>query len=72
MTAASVLVLPGYADSGPEHWQSLWEAADPRLRRVAQQDWLEPKLDDWLQPRSRGSWSARRQPVLVAHSLGWV
>ena len=68
--AASVLVLPGYGDSGPEHWQSLWEAADPRLRRVAQQDWLEPKLDDWLATLDREVSACATPPLLVAHSLG--
>lgn len=72
MTAPSVLVLPGYGDSGPEHWQSLWEAADPRFRRVAQRDWLEPKLDDWLAALDREVSACPTPPVLVAHSLGCV
>ena len=72
MTAPSVLVLPGYGDSGPEHWQSLWEAADPRFRRVAQRDWLEPNLDDWLAALDREVSACPTPPVLVAHSLGCV
>jgi predicted alpha/beta hydrolase family esterase len=66
----SVLVLPGYGDSGPLHWQSLWEAADPRLRRVQQRDWLEPRLDDWLAALDREIAACTAAPVLVAHSLG--
>ncbi|MCA3663052.1 MAG: alpha/beta hydrolase, partial [Methylobacterium sp.] len=23
---ASILILPGFMNSGPEHWQSRWEA----------------------------------------------
>jgi serine hydrolase len=72
MSRASILVLPGYGDSGPEHWQSLWEAADPRFRRVAQRDWLEPKLDDWLAALDREVSASTTPPVLVAHSLGCV
>lgn len=72
MTATSVLVLPGYGDSGPEHWQSRWEAADPRLRRVVQRDWLEPKLDDWLTALDREVSACPTAPVLVAHSLGCI
>jgi uncharacterized protein len=72
MSRASILVLPGYGDSGPEHWQSLWEAADPRFRRVAQRDWLEPKLDDWLAALDRDVSACTTPPVLVAHSLGCV
>ena len=46
--AAAALVLPGYAGSGRRHWQSLWEASDPRLRRVHQRDWFQPGLEEWL------------------------
>jgi hypothetical protein len=72
MSPTSVLVLPGYGDSGPEHWQSLWEAADPRFRRVVQHDWLEPKLDDWLAALDREVFACPTPPILVAHSLGCV
>lgn len=64
-----VLLLPGWQGSGPQHWQSRWEALHGDLR-VAQHDW------DW--PR-RGDWMARLEEVLAeqaapawlaAHSLG--
>lgn len=72
MSAPPVLVLPGYGDSGPEHWQSRWEAMDPRLRRVAQRDWLEPVLDDWVAALERAVSACAEPPVLIAHSLGCV
>ncbi len=72
MSPTPVLVLPGYGDSGPDHWQTRWEAADPRLRRVAQRDWLEPKLDDWMAALDREVSACSTPPVLVAHSLGCV
>jgi hypothetical protein len=65
-------MLPGYGDSGPAHWQSHWEAADSRLRRVVQRDWLEPKLDDWLAALDRAVAACASPPVLAAHSLGCV
>lgn len=37
------LILPGYGDSGPAHWQSRWEAADPAFHRVRQADWKSPR-----------------------------
>ena len=67
---APVLVLPGYADSGPEHWQSFWERDDPNCRRVVQDDWLEPKLGDWVAALDRAVAACAAPPVLVAHSLG--
>jgi uncharacterized protein len=64
-----VLILPGYADSGPEHWQSHWERADPSFRRVVQEDWLMPVLDDWLATLDRYIRECEAPPVLAAHSL---
>jgi len=65
-----VLILPGYGDSGPDHWQSRWEAADPACHRVVQRDWLLPTLDEWLATLSRHVVECEAPPVLVAHSLG--
>lgn len=70
MSSRPVLILPGYADSGPEHWQSHWERADSRCRRVIQRDWLEPRLDDWLVALDRAIAECETPPVLAAHSLG--
>jgi len=67
---APVLVLPGYGDSGPEHWQSLWEAADASLRRVVQRDWLAPTLAEWRETLDRAIAACDRPPILLAHSLG--
>jgi hypothetical protein len=67
---APVLILPGYADSGPEHWQSHWERVDPACRRVVQDDWLQPRLADWLATLERAVAACAGPPVLAAHSLG--
>lgn len=69
MNATTVLILPGYADSGPEHWQSHWERADPACRRVVQDDWLQPRLDDWLATLDRHVRECAAPPLLAAHSL---
>ena len=63
------LILPGYGDSGPDHWQSHWERSDPAFRRVIQEDWLLPKLTDWLARLDKEVKSCATPPVLVAHSL---
>src|SRR5438477_6005226 len=70
VTTTPVLVLPGHGDSGPQHWQSLWEAADPTCRRVIQRDWLNPSLDEWRETLDRAVGECDRPPVLLAHSLG--
>ncbi|UYQ65325.1 RBBP9/YdeN family alpha/beta hydrolase [Streptomyces peucetius] len=69
---SSFLVLPGYQGSGPEHWQSRWEAADPSFRRVQQADWDRPVLGDWLEALDEASAAAQGPVVLVAHSLGCI
>jgi predicted alpha/beta hydrolase family esterase len=69
MTNTPVLILPGYGDSGPEHWQSFWERSDPSFRRVAQRDWDYPELAEWLPTLHRYITSCETPPVLVAHSL---
>ena len=44
---ADILIIPGLGGSGPDHWQSRWEAKIPAVRRVAQADWENPGLDAW-------------------------
>ena len=69
MTATTVLLLPGYGDSGPEHWQSVWERRFG-YTRVEQDDWLEPVVEDWVRTLDRAVAAQRAPVVLVAHSLG--
>lgn len=64
-----IIMLPGYGGSGPAHWQSLWQAADPAIRRFAPASWDEPDLEDWIAALDRSVAACARPPVLVAHSL---
>jgi predicted alpha/beta hydrolase family esterase len=68
--SAPVLIVPGWGDSGPGHWQSLWEHANPGFRRVVQRDWLYPVRAEWVETLTREVRAAGRPVVLVAHSLG--
>jgi len=65
-----LLNVPGYTGSGPGHWQSIWERADPAIQRVVQPDWDRPHVIEW--PRNiDAAVSASTAPVvLVAHSCG--
>jgi hypothetical protein len=69
-----VLLVPGWTNSGPEHWQSRWERARPEWRRVEQADWERPEPGAWLAALDTAIGEARartgRAPVLVGHSLG--
>jgi predicted alpha/beta hydrolase family esterase len=69
MPTTPILILPGYGDSGDDHWQTHWERADSACRRVAQHDWLVPKRADWVRELERAVAACASPPVLVAHSL---
>jgi hypothetical protein len=63
------LLLPGWLDSDPTHWQSRWEDTHG-CERVQQDDWLWPRRGDWM-ARLDDVLQATEQPaVLIAHSLG--
>ena len=67
----TVLILPGWQGSGPDHWQMHW---------VRQHGYTVVEQDDWMRPR-RGDWLARLDEVVIdtpgrlvlaAHSLGCI
>jgi predicted alpha/beta hydrolase family esterase len=66
-----VLILPGWQNSGPEHWQSRWEQAGA-YTRVEQHDWMRPLRGDWIARLEDVLLSCREPAVLVAHSLGCI
>lgn len=65
-----VLNVPGLTNSGPDHWQSRWEARYPWFRRVELGQWDRPERQLWVQRLDAAIRAADRPPVLVAHSLG--
>lgn len=68
-----ILIVPGLTNSGPDHWQSRWQAKLSTARRVEQDDWEAPRRDAWvLRLTETVASGARRPVVLVAHSLGVV
>ena len=69
MTAARVLLLPGWLNSDAAHWQSRWEAAHG-YTRVEQDDWLWPRRGDWMARLDEVLLAGDAPAVLVAHSLG--
>ena len=69
MSPSNVLILPGWLNSGPDHWQSRWER-NHGYARVEQHDWQRPLRGDWI-ARLEDVLLGRTEPaVLVAHSLG--
>lgn len=68
-TAPRVLLLPGWLDSDPPHWQSRWEALHGDTR-VVQDDWQWPRRGDWMARLEDVVLGLDAPAVLVAHSLG--
>ncbi len=71
MKPHNVLLLPGWQNSGPDHWQSRWEALHG-YRRVDQHDWMTPKRGDWIARLEDVILGCDGPVVLVAHSLGCI
>ena len=69
MSPANVFILPGWLNSGPDHWQSRWERAHG-YQRVEQHDWQRPLRGDWIARLEDVLLSCTEPAVLVAHSLG--
>ena len=69
MQPNNVLILPGWQNSGHDHWQSRWERAHG-YRRVEQHDWQRPLRGDWIARLEDVLLSSSEPAVLVAHSLG--
>ena len=63
------LLLPGWLDSEPAHWQSRWQALHG-FERVQQADWQWPRRGDWMARLDEVLLLDDRPAVLVAHSLG--
>lgn len=74
------LILPGWQNSSPLHWQTLWEQQWGYLR-VEQSNWDTPLRGDWqialedclLNLHAQHERAERAEPfqvVLIAHSLG--
>ena len=71
MTAPKILLLPGWQNSDPGHWQSRWDSLYGD-RRVDQHDWMRPLRGDWSIRLEEEVLAAGGPVVLVAHSLGCI
>jgi uncharacterized protein len=73
MKEQRVLVLPGYLNSSPGHWQTRWETAYPHFTRVQMPDWERVECDAWcraLDSAVAGAAAEGASVLLAAHSLG--
>lgn len=64
------IIVPGWKDSGPGHWQTLWERQLPHAARVRQPDWTSPRPAVWNATVAAAVDAAACPALLIAHSLG--
>ncbi|MCU1308863.1 MAG: alpha/beta hydrolase [Acidobacteriaceae bacterium] len=68
-----ILTVPGLWNSGPKHWQSLWERSLLNCRRIEQAEWTAPRCADWIANIDAAVAVAGDIPVfLAAHSAGCI
>lgn len=67
--APTILTFPGIGNSGPGHWQSLWEQSRPDIVRITQRDWDNPDCAEWVDQLERTVERLGPDVVVVAHSL---
>jgi predicted alpha/beta hydrolase family esterase len=69
-----VVFVPGWKNSGPGHWQSLWSSRYPDSVRIemGESDWLFPKRDTWIREISQTIVRQERPVIIAAHSLGCI
>lgn len=65
-----VLIVPGLNNSGPSHWQTIWERERTDCTRVDLGMWANPHRNTWVNKLNAAIAAARGPVVLVAHSLG--
>lgn len=68
----TAVIVPGWRDSGPGHWQTLWTDTLPRVRRVVQDNWVSPLRSAWVARLQETIEAVDGPVVLVAHSLGCI
>ena len=69
-TDATILTIPGYTSSGPDHWMTRWENKLSAARRVEQAEWAKPVVEDWTARVIEAVERAEKPVVAIAHSLG--
>lgn len=68
----TVLIVPGWRDSGPGHWQTLWASQLSGALRVQQEDWTSPRRAPWVESITRTILAQTGPVVIAAHSLGCI
>ena len=66
---ARPLFLAGIGNSGPDHWQSLWQTANASAVKLEHSEWDTPDRFVWVRELEEALAQVASPVVLVAHSL---
>lgn len=66
----ALVIVPGYGNSGPEHWQTLLEQSHDKALRVVQENWNRPLRGQWAKALDRAVQNLESPSILVGHSAG--
>jgi len=71
-SSPTLIIVPGWRDSGRGHWQSLWADSLTHAVRVQQDDWISPTRSAWVRSIAHTVLAQDGPVVLVGHSLGCI
>lgn len=66
---SGVVIVPGLRNSGPGHWQTVWQQRLANAGRICLPQWERPDLQQWADAIV-ATVRARRASYIVAHSFG--
>ena len=64
--------IPGLRNSGPGHWQSIWEEEHPgQFIRIQQDSWQKPDCSTWISRMDEVLRNEKlEEAILIGHSVG--
>ncbi len=68
----TLIIVPGWQNSGPGHWQSLMAQQWPGAVCVQQKNWESPEKTEWVDAIAQTIMNQPGKVVVAAHSLGCI
>ncbi len=65
-----LVLVPGWKNSGAEHWQTMWEEKTPLFSRISMRRWDQRDIYLWIDAINRHLDSCSKPAILIGHSLG--
>ena len=65
--------IPGYGNSGEDHWQSNFELELDNISRINQESWDHPICEDWVNEINKAVGGKDiSETIIITHSLGGI